>query len=129
MLLDLLPPMPWDPDENLESAEHIEVPETPEIPEQIETQQHIYWTDIQQCWPVSCETAFILEVAANTFIIWILSIIILTGLIYLITRKKTKEWTFKQAMKKIWKYYIIMWIILVVLTCVTIKTMFRLSGY
>ena len=42
MLLDLLPPIPWNPDENLESAEHIEVPETPEIPEQIETHQHIY---------------------------------------------------------------------------------------
>lgn len=129
MLLDLLPPMPWNPDENLESAEHIEIPETPEISEQNATQQHLYWTDIQQCWPVSCETAFILEVTANTFIIWLLSIIILTGLIYLITHKKSKVWTFKQAMKKIWKYYIIMWIILVVLTCVTIKTMFRLSGY
>lgn len=129
MLLDLLPPMPWDPDENLESAEHIELPEDTEAPEQNATQQHLYWTDIEQCWPVSCETAFILEVTANTFIIWLLSIIILTGLIYLITRKKSKVWTFKQAMKKIWKYYIIMWIILVVLTCVTIKTMFRLSGY
>jgi 5-methylcytosine-specific restriction endonuclease McrBC regulatory subunit McrC len=55
--------------------------------------------------------------------------IILTGLIYLITRKKSKAWAFKQAMGKVWKYYIIMWVILIVLTCITVKTMFILSGY
>lgn len=129
MLLDLLPPMPVTHEEITEKPEIIENLKTVEDPELKETQQHLYWTDIEQCWPVSCETAFILEVTTNTFLIWIFSMIILTGLIYLITRKKSKTWAFKQAMKKVWKYYIIMWIILIVLTCITVKTMFILSGY
>ena len=112
MILDVLPPLPIEEENNWNNF--------------IATIND-WWeieNNIEQCWIMSCENEFILKTTATSFLIWIVSITILTAIIYLLTRKKSKYWTFKKAMAKIWKYYVIMWIVFIILTIITIKTLF-----
>ena len=116
MILDILPPMP---------VEIIEEDNTETInsPVELKTIEN----KIDQCWSISCENLFIIKTTGSSFLIWIISIVLITAIIYLITRKNWKAWTFKEAMKKVWKYYLIMWIIFIILTFIAIKTVFRLT--
>ena len=118
MILDILPPMPVE-QEIIEEDNN----ETISSPVELKTIEN----KIDQCWSISCENLFIIKTTATSFLIWIISIVLITAIIYLITRKNWKAWTFKEAMKKVWKYYLIMWIIFIILTFIAIKTVFRLT--